>query len=466
MKSQLSPTWILFASGNSVKVELSLYDPAAERSRPIEAYMVSDVGSDLARSASRAAEAIYAIAHTAKIAPPPTVVGYDLQGLGSGSRIAGHSSGLALALALAKKFWPDSDPGPIAATGEIAGSSNGGPLHKIAEIEAKAQTVISLLPEGGYFFYPKGNDPEISETLKQLWRERGIKARAVGSVAEALATFVPAITDQTTLKPELAASIAMPEAGRRPAPLLFIALALTAVIAVAGLLYTNYISPIVPPVKEAKEISSPIVKVDPVAQKIDPGVLQPPVKKVVAPVSKPNQLPPQTMPKKAKISPATPTPPAVTTAKPTESTPVTRDFPEITLTGTSGLAGRLARRTRARLKAFIDSDKNLQKELQSVDGRIEIIEIRERWNAETDSLSSTVTAAFHGQAALKNGDLSKINLAPLTVSGNGPMRQQLTHAATLMVERIANTLRGGENIELREKPASVIPETKTSKGFE
>ena len=159
-------------------------------------------------------------------------------------------------------------------------------------------------------------------------------------------------------------------------------------------------------------------------------------------------------------------PAPITTAKPTEPTPVTRDFPEITLTGTSGLAGRLARRTRARLKAFIDSDKNLQKELQSVDGRIEIIEIRERWNAETDSLSSTVTAAFHGQAALKNGDLSKINLAPLTVSGNGPMRQQLTHAATLMVERIANTLRGGENIEPREKPASVIPETKTSKGFE
>ena len=460
MKQQLSPTWILFASGNSVKVELSLYDPAAERSRPIEAYMVSDVGTDLARSASRAAEAIYAIAHTVKIAPPPTVVGYDLQGLDNGSSIAGQSSGLALALALAKKFWPDSDPGPIAATGEIAGSSNGGPLHKIAEIEAKAKTVSTLLPDGGYFFYPKDNETEISENLKHSWRENGIKAQAVASVAEALAFFIPAIADHTAGKSEQAASITIDEKGHHLVPRLFVALAFMVVIATAGLFYA-----IQQPGLKPKNQTPPAIKE--ILQPENDLTLPPSAKNVSQSGQNPAPTASQIAVETGSTKAINPLPEPPTTVKTTEpTTPLPQDLPEIILTGTSALADHLAQRTRSRLKAFLDSDRDLQKPLQSVNGRIEIIEIRERWNAQSDSLSSTVTTAFHGQAALKNGQLYKINLEPITVSGNGPMRQQLTHAATLMVDRITKALQIYENLKPIKQSLQTKPVDKVSKGFE
>jgi hypothetical protein len=53
-----SPTWILFASGGWVKIELSLFEPPAERTRPIDAYIVSEAGPELVCSASRAGEAV------------------------------------------------------------------------------------------------------------------------------------------------------------------------------------------------------------------------------------------------------------------------------------------------------------------------------------------------------------------------------------------------------------------------
>ncbi len=438
VKQPLSATWVLFASGNSVKVEISLYDPATERSRPIEAYMVSDVGTDLARSASRAAETIYAIAHTAQIAPPPTVVGYDLQGLGNASHIAGQSGGLALALALAKKFWPDSDPGPIAATGEITGSNNGGPLHKIAEIQAKGQAVLSLLPDGGYFFYPKDNDVEISETLKQSWRKTGIKACAVCSVAEALAFFIPAIAEKSDPKPELAASISVAKEKRHPAPLLFISLLVLIALA-TSLLYTTK-QP-----QTATQTSTP--KVSKSAQKTGQEPLQTAV----------------------KASPdSTATPPLLSTipAKTEAHITIPQNLPEITLTGTSGLADRLARRTKTRLKAFLDSEKHLQDKLQTLSGRIEMIEIRERWDPQAETLSSTVISAFHGQASLKNGENCKIDLQPITVSGTGPMRQQLTNAATLMVNHIGKKLQKAKTTEPEKQSTPTSQANTSGKGFE
>ena len=461
VKHSPSPTWVLFASGKSVKVEISLYDPAAERSRPIEAYMVSDVGTDLARSASRAAEAIYAIAHTAKIAPPPTVVGYDLQGLGNGSHIAGQSSGLALALALAKKFWPDSDPGPIAATGEIAGSSNGGPLHKIAEIQAKGQAVLTLLPDGGHFFYPKDNDAEISETLKQSWREMGIKAQAVSSVMEALASFIPAITEKPIPEPELAASITASKEKRHPAPLLFVSFLFLITIA-AALIYTTQPSP--PKLVNHKPhiASSSKATANSATKVAAPSSAQ----KVSVTEPKQEQSPPQSAIKTGKIDTVTPPPLPTAAVKTDEPIAIPKNLPEITLTGTSGLADRLARRTQTRLNAFLDSEKHLQEQVKALDGRIEMIEIRERWDPQTESLSSTVTSAFHGQVTLKNGDLRKINLEPITVSSTGSMRQQLTNAATLMVERIAKSLQKNGHLKREKQSTPITPATGDAKGFE
>ncbi len=447
LKYSPSPSWILFASGNSVKVEISLYDPAVERSRPIEAYMVSDVGTDLARSASRAAEAIYAIAHTAKIAPPPTVVGYDLQGLENSSHIAGQSSGLALALALAKKFWPDADPGPIAATGEIASSSNGGPLHKIAEIQAKGEAVLKLLPDGGYFFYPKDNATEISETLKQAWREKKINARAVNSVAEALAFFIPEITEKLIPKTESAASItvaptAISKEKRHPATLLFVSLLVLIALA-AGLLYTTQQPR--PQSEKHKSTSKPAQTVSTPAQKTV-----------------------QTQsPKAAKNNPVkSKTPRPALTAETGLQTTIPKNIAAISLSGTSGLADRLARRMQTRLQAFIDSEERLQKQLRALSGRIEMIEIRERWDPQTETLSSTVTSAFHGQAILADNKIRKIDLAPITVSGTGSMRQQLTNAATLMVERISKELEESEKKELVKQSNPTSSAKGSGKGFE
>ena len=457
----LSPTWLLFASGNSVKVEISLYDPAAVRSRPIEAYMVSDVGSDLARSASRAAETVYAVAHAAQIAPPPTVVGYDLQGLGNGIEISGQSSGLALALALAKKIWPDADPGPLAATGEIAGSSNGGPLNKIAGIQAKGESLLSLMPDGGYFFYPKSNDPEISQELKESWRANGIKAHAVATVAEALALFIPEISEKSVGQPEQAASIMVPKKRSHPGPLIFISF-FSLVAFAAGLIYTTQQPRLKPKSPAPQIVSANKSPAQPAA-----SISAPPATEKVSPKAQlSDQIASQTNSKSGPGASASPPELSTPAGKITQSIPLPGNFPAITLTGASGLASRLARRTQTRLQAFIDSEKELRQELKQLSGRIEMLEIRERWDPQTEILSSTVTSAFHGQVTLNDSEPHKIDLEPITVSGTDSMRRQLTNAATLMVERITKSLLKRDGFKSNKISTPVPSMSEGAQGFE
>jgi hypothetical protein len=145
---------------------------------------------------------------------------------------------------------------------------------------------------------------------------------------------------------------------------------------------------------------------------------------------------------------------------------VPKNIAAISLSGTSGLADRLARRMQTRLQAFIDSEERLQKQLRALSGRIEMIEIRELWDPQTESLSSTVTSAFHGQATLIDSKIRKIDLAPITVSGTGSMRQQLTNAATLMVERISKELEESEKKELVKQSNPTSSAKGSGKGFE
>ncbi len=423
MKTDISPTWILFASGNSVKIELSLYDPAADRNRPITAYIVNDVGSDVADSASRAAETIFNIAHTHKLAPPPTVAGFDLPGLAGGSRIAGQSSGLALALALAKKLWPENDPGPIAATGEIASSGNGGRIRKISQFAAKARAAAQLLKNGGCFFYPAGNEAEMIPELKSELADKGIKLCPTASVNEALIIAFPKIFGSaatTTSVPdnpptELAASTIIPE--EKPCRNLKFLLTTTVLIMLilAGSLYMAGKNPRAIPAKTPKTPAIPTT-VNPATENSTP------------------------------VNPATGNPAAEAVNKPESQNikPKTAPSPpeplDIAITGNSSLSKILARRSNSRLQALIDSERQDFRKLKSVKGRIKILSIKEQWSAADNALKLSISATISGRVSLKDAVSYNFTLEPVSSYGPEPIAQQLTKVATRLVEKIAVVL--------------------------
>jgi hypothetical protein len=443
------PTWILFASGNSIRVELSLYDPAPERNRPIEAYMVSEVGADLTLSASRAAEAVYAAAHEYGMPPPPTVVGYDLPGLNGGTGIIGQSGGLALALALARKLWPESEPEPVAATGEIASGSAGGPLNGIEGFQAKARAVVELLPEGGWFFFPRANAAEIEPELEQAFAEHNIKARPVASVTEALTILLP----EFSRAEETAAAVE--KVDRRH----FIKFVLLAIILSAGLAAAV--------IYQAREKLAPATRSQSQVEKSQ-SINHPPVPAKAAPAAADKTATPEKpahppeVKKTAKPSaPQAAEKPAAATAGTVAEQPAR--LPEITLSGTSGLAERLARRTGARLKALFDSDRKLQEKIKAVEGKVELLEIQERWNPESRQLKSTVTTSFSGRVRVSDGPPLKLHLNPVTVSGYGPMEKQLARTASLMVEGIVAQLSGRSPAETAP---GKVPGRDKNRGFE
>jgi hypothetical protein len=185
MGNEYSKTWMLFESGNGVAVDQTLHMAAGEKSRPIDAYLVTEYEGEFTRAARRAAEAVYHAARIAGREEPPMVVGYDLQGLSAGCPIVGESGGLAFAVALGKRLL-GKDPGPAAATGEVLSSHGGGPVGPVLGIAAKLEAAGRLLPRGGWVIYPRDNDPEIPGDLKASLSNAGLKLLAVSSVAEAL----------------------------------------------------------------------------------------------------------------------------------------------------------------------------------------------------------------------------------------------------------------------------------------
>jgi hypothetical protein len=390
VKTEFSPTWILFASGNSVKIELSLYDPAADRNRPITAYIVSDVGSDVARSASRAAETVFKIAHARNLAPPPTVAGFDLQGLTGGSQIAGHSSGLALALALAKRLWPQQDPGPIAATGEISSSSDGGLVQKISQIEAKTEAALNLLDNGGCFFYPAGNDPEISSELKNKLKDSGIKICPINCVIDAL-------------------SIAFPE---KFGPV--------SKTAIANEPHTEFAATTTIPTDKSCHNLKFLLAATGMILLILAGSLY--------------------MARKNSSTTSNSTPQTPNTVKPAPAATPPLQSLHISITGNSTLTKVLAQRTNSRLKAFLDSDRKCFRNLEAVNGQIKILSIKERWSDIDNTLNVNISAVMSGRVTLKNATQYKLELEPVSSSGPEPVQQQLTDVATLLVEQIGDAL--------------------------
>jgi len=180
-----STTWMLFESGSGVVVDLSLYSPSRDKTRPIDAYVVTECEGDFTGSARRAAETVYNVVREHGAGIDPVVVGYDLQGLPGGRKVMGESGGLAFAIALAKRVY-DQDPGPVAATGEVKSGHGGGPVGPVKGIKAKLEAAGRLVPENGWVFYPKENDYEIPDELRTSLTGKGLRLQPVSSVAQAL----------------------------------------------------------------------------------------------------------------------------------------------------------------------------------------------------------------------------------------------------------------------------------------
>lgn len=181
-QSGFTRTWMLFESGNSVAVDLSLFSAPKENIRPIDAYVVTEAEGTVTYSARRAAGAVYEVVKNYNPDIGPLVAGFDFT---AKFQVTGESGGLAFAVALAKRLLK-KDPGPVAATGIVESSHNGGPIKKVRGIEAKLEAAGMVLPSGGWIFYPEENENEISLELRIRLISNGLSLYPVSSVAQTL----------------------------------------------------------------------------------------------------------------------------------------------------------------------------------------------------------------------------------------------------------------------------------------
>jgi hypothetical protein len=175
-------TWMLFESGNAVSVDLSLFSAPKENIRPIDAYVVTEAEGTVTYSARRAAGAVYEVVSDYPPEIDPVVAGFDFN---ADFPVTGESGGLAFAVALAKRLL-NNDPGPVAATGIVESSHNGGPIKKVRGIEAKLKAAGLVLPSGGWVFYPEENKNEVSAQLHSRLISKGLKLYPVSSVAQTI----------------------------------------------------------------------------------------------------------------------------------------------------------------------------------------------------------------------------------------------------------------------------------------
>ena len=182
-----SDTWMLFESGNCTLVSATVRPAPKDNKRPIDAYIVMECHIEFTRAAQMAAETILNTARDLLQNKTPAIVAYSY---GLNELAYGSSfdgrSG-GLAFAIAlAKKLHKLDPGPVAATGEITGGDFGGTIGPIKGIQSKLEAAGQVLPVGGWVIYPKPNDREISDPLRKTLLKKGLRLRAVSSVQEAL----------------------------------------------------------------------------------------------------------------------------------------------------------------------------------------------------------------------------------------------------------------------------------------
>ncbi len=159
---------------------LSLHAAKSGQSRPADAYVVTVGG--LSGSARRAAEAVYTwLQHCGKN-PDRFVAGFDV--CNAGSSMAGASSGLAFAVALAARLL-DVHGLSVAATGELREGQFPAPIARVGGINEKIAAALKVLPREGILLYPQENDADILESLRKQCGEEGIVLCPIRTLAEA-----------------------------------------------------------------------------------------------------------------------------------------------------------------------------------------------------------------------------------------------------------------------------------------
>lgn len=181
METKENKIWILFANGESSRVNLSLHQGKNDRNRPADGYVVT--GGGLSRSVRRAAEAVYNWLQQTGHNPDQFVAGFDVHG--ADSSMVGESGGLSFAVALAARLL-NKENISVAATGEIAGGHFPGPLAAIDAINDKFSGAVVQIPAGSILLYPSLNDSDIEPGLRSQLEQKNIRLYAVSTVAEAL----------------------------------------------------------------------------------------------------------------------------------------------------------------------------------------------------------------------------------------------------------------------------------------
>ena len=410
-----SKTWMLFESGNGVTVDLSLYSPSRGKTRPIDAYVVTECEGDFTGSARRAAEAVYDVVRQRGSGLDPVVVGYDLRGLPGGRPVIGESGGLAFAIALAKRVL-EQDPGPVAATGEVKSSHGGGPVGAVKGIVAKLEAAGRLVPENGWVFYPKENDGDIQEGLRRSLTDKGLKLQPVSSVAEALDLLFELPKSQIRTGPP-------PSKRRRTLLATGITLTLMCICVLAILRIHGW-----PPF--GRDTSQ--VKVDQADDR---------------------------------------TSSAVTTEKDTGigDVPAPHPLVEIQLTGKTGMGFELSELTTEKLKNLFEEDKRPV----HIYGHVVILKITEEPVDNKGALSTTMTVAVKGFNYENGKETGSFPALRVVIEGQGMARTLLPKAALALAQEIVKAVTQKGHKRSEPAPPSKIPDpikdtkdTKADHGFE
>ena len=405
-----STTWMLFESGSGVVVDLSLYSPSRDKTRPIDAYVVTECEGDFTGSARRAAETVYNVLREHGADIDPVVVGYDLQGLPGGRKVMGESGGLAFAIALAKTLY-DRDPGPVAATGEVKSGHGGGPVGPVKGIRAKMEAAGRLVPENGWVFYPKENDREIPNELRTSLVRKGLRLQPVSSVAEALGLLF----DFPASQPKKARPPVRPRRSVLKNPLVLVLVCVSALLIARIHGWTPFEGEVSPPESDLTQ----------------------------------TELPGETTDEKNSIKNDGRVPVSLTKPLPVSDFQV-----KIRLSGKPGMSLSLAQLTTEKLETLLTKNNAANTEIISIAGQVVIRNISEMPPDKEGTLTTLMTVAVNGLTFGDGKGLRSLPILSVTVQGKGSARAFLPEAASALAREIANETSLKEKRKKKENPGS------------
>ncbi len=233
-----SKTLLLFESGASMEISATVHEASGDKSRSIDAYIVTPLGQEFEDSALRGAETVFLAMRNHPLFPEKynkqLTVAYDLKKPSGNHGYTGHSAELGFAIALAKTIF-NHDPGPVAATG-IIDNVSAGTLAKVNGLESKLKGAATPLPSGGTILFPAENEGDISDETRKLLSEKEITLQPIHTIDEAIEILFPQNNQKKTMTQETHTKKTYPSLGRS----LLLSL-LAAFILVGGWLYMSRI---------------------------------------------------------------------------------------------------------------------------------------------------------------------------------------------------------------------------------